>query len=233
MTGIKISSDLRSRAQVVGVVDSPAALARALRLAPGAVDLLEIRVDAFALDTTDLLPALPQLNSPLIITVRHPAEGGANLLTPAKRRALFADFLPFATGIDVEMRSVSSLASIIAAARLRGVSVILSEHHFSTMPSEARLNLTIDRAQTAGADICKIAALTETTADLKRLLDLLIGRHRIPCSVMGMGNFGKISRVLFAFTGSVLSYGYLDQSNASGQWEATLLRQRLSEIAQR
>jgi 3-dehydroquinate dehydratase len=47
---------------------------------------------------------------------------------------------------------------------------------------------------------------------------------------MGMGRFGKISRLLLAQTGSVLNYGYLDRPNASGQWEAVLLKKRLAEL---
>jgi 3-dehydroquinate dehydratase-1 len=48
---------------------------------------------------------------------------------------------------------------------------------------------------------------------------------------MGMGRFGKVSRLLLAQAGSVLNYGYLDRPNASGQWEATILKQRLKELA--
>ena len=44
---------------VVGTVHSPGALACALKLAAGKVDLLELRVDAFASDTASLLRAVP------------------------------------------------------------------------------------------------------------------------------------------------------------------------------
>ena len=54
----------------------------------------------------------------------------------------------------------------------------------------------------------------------------------MPLSVMGMGRFGKISRLLLAQAGSVLNYGYLDRPNASGQWEARLLKSRLAELAE-
>ena len=48
---------------------------------------------------------------------------------------------------------------------------------------------------------------------------------------MGMGPLGKVSRLLFAQLGSVLNYGFLHEAQVSGQWEATLLKQRLSELA--
>ena len=218
------------RLKVVGAVHSPGALRRALRIRPGEVDFLEIRVDSFAADPAPLLRALPRLRVPLLITVRHPAEGGAHRLAFPQRRALFARFLPFATLIDIELRSVGKLASTIAAARARGVRVIVSDHNFKSTPPAARLRHTIRRARAAGADICKIATLTETPAALARLLALFAKPQPLPLSVMGMGRFGKISRLLLAQAGSVLNYGYLHEPNASGQWEAVLLQKRLAEV---
>ena len=230
MSGIKNSRDLSIRPQVVGAVHSPGALRRALRIRPGEVDFLEIRVDAFAPDPAPLLRALPRLRVPLLITVRHPAEGGAHRLSFAQRRALFAQFLPFAALIDIELRSVKALTSTIADARTRGVRIIISDHHFKATPPAARLQRLIRSAYAAGAGICKIAALAETPAALARLLALFAKRQPLPLSVMGMGRFGKISRLLLAQAGSVLNYGYLDEPNASGQWEAVLLKKRLAEL---
>ena len=193
--------------------------------------MLEIRVDAFAPGLAPLLRALPRLRVPLVITVRHPAEGGANRLSLARRRALFAEFLPFATLIDIELRAAAQLAATIAEARSRGAQVIISDHHFKAMPSAAQLWRTIHRAHSSGGDICKVAARAETPAALAKLLSLFNARPPLALSVMGMGRFGKISRLLLAQAGSVLNYGYLDQPNASGQWEATLLKKRLAELA--
>ncbi len=232
MSGKIISRDLNVRPKVVGAVHSPGALRRALRIRPGEVGLLEIRVDAFAPDLAPLLRALPRLRVPLLITVRHPAEGGAHRLSLARRRALFAQFLPFAQFIDVELRSVNALAAVIADARVHRVRVIVSDHHFKTMPPAARLRQTIRRAHAAGADICKIAALAGTPAAVAQLLALFTTRQPLPLSVMGMGRFGKISRLVLAQAGSVLNYGYLGQPNASGQWEAVLLQKRLAELAE-
>ncbi len=230
MSGIKTTRILSVRPQVIGAVHSPAALRRALRIQPGDVDFLEIRVDSFAPDPAPLLRALPRLRVPLIITVRHPAEGGLHRLGLPRRRELFAQFLPFAALIDIELRSCAALAATITDARARGLRVIVSEHHFKTTPTTARLRQSIRRARAAGADICKLAALADTPAALARLLALFSRRPPLPLSVMGMGRYGKISRLLLAQAGSVLNYGYLDQPNASGQWEAVLLQKRLAEV---
>ena len=230
MSGTKTTRILSARPQVVGAVHSPGALRRALRIQPGEVDFLEIRVDSFAPDPAPLLRALPRLRVPLIITVRHPAEGGLHRLGFPRRRELFAQFLPFAALIDIELRSCVALASTIADARAGRVRVIVSEHHFKTSPTTARLRQTLRRARAAGADICKLAARADTPTALAQLLALFSRRPALPLSVMGMGAFGKISRLLLAQAGSVLNYGYLDQPNASGQWEAVLLQKRLAEL---
>lgn len=217
---------------VVGTVHSPGSLRAALRLRAGALDFVELRVDAFASDPAPLLRAAPRLRVPCVVTVRHPAEGGANDLSTARRRALYLQFLPHAALIDVELRSVEKLAGVIAAARTLGVGVVVSDHDFRKTPPLAQLQARIRRAHRAGADICKLAALTSTAADLQRLLALFTTRQPLPLSVMGMGEFGKVSRLLLARAGSVLNYGYLDRPNASGQWEARVLRERVRELAE-
>jgi 3-dehydroquinate dehydratase len=47
---------------------------------------------------------------------------------------------------------------------------------------------------------------------------------------MGMGVFGKLSRLVLGRAGSVLNYGYLDTVQVLGQWPAALLKQRLLEL---
>jgi 3-dehydroquinate dehydratase-1 len=230
MSRIKISRDLREQTQVVAAVHSPRALICAQKIKPGEVDLLEIRVDNFSANPEPLLAALPKLRVPLLVTVRHPAEGGANDLTFARRRELYGLFLPHAALIDVELRSLEKLTDVVASARRSGVKIIASSHYFRSTPSSAILQQAIRQAHSAGADVCKLAALAETPASLGRLLALLGRRQPLPLSVMGMGKFGKISRLLLAQAGSVLNYGYLDRPNASGQWEARLLKSRLAEL---
>jgi 3-dehydroquinate dehydratase-1 len=230
MRRIKNSRDLDEKPQVVAAVHSLGALRRAQKIQPGEVDYLEIRVDNFALDPAPVLKVLPRLRVPLIVTVRHPAEGGAHALTLAQRRALFAQFMPWATLIDVELRSWETLAETLATARRAGVKVIASAHHFHSIPSAVQLQRTVRRAHSLGADISKIATLADTPSALSRLLAILEKKQPLPVSVMGMGQFGKISRLVLAQAGSVLNYGYLDSPNASGQWEATVLKKRLAEL---
>lgn len=214
---------------VVGTIHSAGALRRALALKRGEVDLLELRVDHFADNPEPLLAVASRLLAPLIVTVRHPSEGGAGSLSLSRRRELYAAFLPVAAFIDVEVRSCAALAPLIAEAKESGAHVIVSDHHFRSTPSSGRLKERLSAARAAGASIFKLAALASKPADLATLLSFLAGERRQPLSVMGMGALGKVSRLLFARTGSVLNYGYLDRPQVPGQWEATLLKQRIAE----
>jgi 3-dehydroquinate dehydratase I len=230
MANKKIANKLPTKPSVVGVIHSASSLATAMRLAPDAIDYLEIRVDAFHGSEEKILSQLPRLKFPLIITVRHFSEGGLHRIPTAKRRALFEKFLPHATLVDIELRSAKELANVSNAAHKIGVGVILSHHNFSFTAPASRLTRLAREAEKAGADIFKIATLASGPVDVANLLLLQNSQKNTPFSIMGMGRFGKVSRLLFAGGGSLLNYGFLDEANASGQWPAVLLKKRIAEL---
>ncbi len=215
----------------MGTIHSPATLETALRLRPEAVDFLELRLDGL-LDHLDRLEsALPRLKAPLIVTVRHFAEGGAVKLTPPQRREIFERFLPHAALVDIELRAVDQMAPIIAEAGRRQVGVIVSHHNFQTTPARERLQDLARRALRIGATIFKVASVTDTPAEVAVLLSFMARQRRIMLSVMGMGKYGRASRLLLAQAGSVLNYGYLGSAApVPGQWPAEQLAKRIAEL---
>jgi 3-dehydroquinate dehydratase-1 len=215
---------------VVGTIHSNGALKRALRLKEGAVDILELRVDAFAEDIGVLEKAIPKLPAPLLLTVRHSKEGAMGVLNLAKRRELFRQFLPLCEWVDVELRSLELLHGEISSAKAMGVKIVVSDHHFSGTPAMGVLRRRLKLAQRVNPDVLKVAAMAETPGDLGRLLDLLLAGPRNRMAVMGMGAQGKVSRLLLGSCGSVLNYGYLHEAVVPGQWEATVLKARLGEL---
>ncbi len=66
--------------RVVGVIASPVALVRATRLRRPP-DLFELRLDALRDSLGEVERMIPQLRAPLILTARHPAEGGVGGLS--------------------------------------------------------------------------------------------------------------------------------------------------------
>jgi 3-dehydroquinate dehydratase-1 len=218
---------------VVGTVHSPAALKAALKLKAGRVDILEVRVDAFAKDPELLLKLIPKLTAPLLLTVRHPEEGGAIRYSTERRRELIRQFLPHAQWLDVEVRSLVLLREEIAVARERGVKLVVSDHHFKRLPSLEALKQRFKRAQICAPEVVKVAATANSREELERLLVFFNwSQKRRPgqLSLMGMGDWGRVSRLLFGGSGSALNYGYLGEAQVPGQWPAELLKERLNEL---
>ena len=235
---------------VVGTIPSPNALIAARKLRPGAVDFFELRVDAFAAlsdagsQLDRLEAAASKLTAPLIVTARHPREGGAGNLSTADRSALLLRFMEHGALIDIELRAVTQLASAIKRARELGIGVIFSHHNFNATPSLKALRGLAACARKAGCDVFKVATLTRSPRDLTVLLEFLTGIRGFgatksgdatqqPClAVMGMGPYGPISRLTLGIAGSVLNYGYLDQVQVPGQWPARVLKERLQELSE-
>ena len=212
------------RPKIVGVIFSSADLQRALRMRKPP-DLFEVRLDRFAGDNARLKAAIERLPAPLIITARHPREGGANNLPAARRRALLLEFLPWARYVDVELRAMPALRSVLDAAAEKRINAIVSFHDLLTTPSATQLDQIVARARSLGARLVKIATRTDTRAQLDTLLRFF-GRQRRRSEIvaMGIGRLGRQSRLELARRGCVLNYVHLGSPVAAGQLSIEELR---------
>ncbi len=219
------SNSAQIRPRVVGVIASGADLDCALQMRTRP-DLFELRLDRLADIIEQLENKLSRLRAPLIITARHPQEGGAKKLTLGQRRDLLTRFLPYAEYVDVELRSAFALRSLLGLAQEKRVRRIISFHNFRSTPSLRVLAAKADAARAHGANIFKAATRTDTPDQLARLLQLVATEVvDLPVSAMGIGNLGAISRVLLARAGSVLVYASITaRSDLEGQLSLEQLR---------
>jgi 3-dehydroquinate dehydratase type I len=222
---------------VVGAVYSERSLQAALALdpPPAAPDLLELRIDHFA-DQPRMLDALETLAAgstrPLIATVRRAAEGGHGDLDAPSRRALYERFLPGAHYVDLELSSLAELRPIAERARQTAGGLIASHHDFHGGVRLGALRELAGRAAAAGAALLKAAVRVDQPWELAALLEFLGTETRLPLAGMGMGRWGRISRLAAAALGSRLNYGYLgDVAQVPGQWPVSVLRARINELA--
>ena len=207
----------RRRPRVVGVITSPAEFDFAIRM-DKPPDLFELRLDRLVRVIDRLENKISKLRAPLVITARHPMEGGANRLSPSERHNLLARFLSRARYIDVELRSAPVFVSLFRLARKQNVRRIISVHHLKSTPTPNQLRDQARAAKTYGADIFKVATRTDTPAQLTRLLDFVAAKDvDIAVSAMGIGKLGATSRVLLACCGSALVYVSLGRSDIEGQ----------------
>lgn len=225
---------LSTRPLTVGVISDAATLADTLARSPdlrsATCDLFELRLDLLQLDPADLRTAIPLLGLPVLLTARHPAEGGQGSESADGRIALLEPLLDLASLVDVELRSAGDLRTLMHKARRLSVGVIGSFHDFQATPGDQVLGGAIDMAQTFGFEAVKLATYLNTPDDLMRLMKLLTAPRRLPLSLMGMGPLGRLSRLTLSKLGSILNYGYLGEANAPGQWPAFKLKELLSEL---
>lgn len=217
---------------VVGAVSSSQMLEgiSQISLTTDECDIIELRLDSITLPHDELHSHAAHLTLPLLITARHPEEGGHGQLSASQRSALLEAHLDIASLMDVELRSAGELLPVIRRAQQKNIGVIGSFHDFNATPSDDVLRGAVDFGIQYKFDAVKIATLLQSPDDLARMLHLLAIEKRIPISIMGMGTLGRTSRLVLAKCGSVLNYGYLGQSNAPGQWPARRLKELLQEL---
>jgi 3-dehydroquinate dehydratase I len=203
---------------------------------PALPDFLELRLDNLR-DHLDLIErVIPKLTTGVrfLSTARHPNEGGANHCDLATRAAMYRRFLVLSDLIDTELSSSDApeIREVMAEAQSSGKNVVISHHDFNRCPSRDELFGLADRAYKTGADIAKIAVVVNTFSELNHLVELVEAQKAEgrAISAMGMGQLGKISRLVLARAGSCLNYGYLQKPNASGQWSAAKLQSLLKEL---
>jgi 3-dehydroquinate dehydratase I len=210
--------------RIVGVITTSLDLRLALRMAHPP-DLFELRLDYLVGIEKEMKNKVSRLRVPVIITARHPAEGGANNLSLKRRSELLWRFLPHARYIDLELRSVPGFRSLLEATRRQNVGRIISLHHLNSTPTSRNLHARARAAKSHGADFFKIATRTDTPAQLARLLDFVSHEDAsLPLIAMGIGKLGGISRIALARAGSVLAYASLGEKRVEGQLSVEQLR---------
>jgi 3-dehydroquinate dehydratase I len=217
------------RPYLVAVITTPEEL-RLARQMTSPPDLFELR-----LDWLTKVKALEQkaraLPAPVIVTARHPDEGGNGKLTAAERCDLLLRFLPIARFVDIELRSVRACRKVLERARRAGVSTIISVHELDATPTLTSLRAKAARAARFRPAVFKVATRTDTAVQLGRLVQFVsLTPATLPVSAMGIGKLGVVSRFLLRQCGSVLIYTSLSQPRLEGQISLKQFRAALARI---
>ena len=175
-------------------------------------DLVELRLDS--MERPDAAAALEGRKKPAIVTCRPLREGGMFDGAEEDRLRVLADAHAHgAEFIDLEWDAVS--APVMQTRGGRGV--IVSRHVFDCTPRNAASMMDYLRGQ--GAEVAKLAAMTERIADLRTLLQAV--RPGKSSVLIGMGAGGAATRVLASRYGS--RWTYAGDAIAPGQMTASRL----------
>ncbi len=194
-------------------------------------DLLEWRIDAYEKveNVEECLSTLKELRKimgeiPLIFTCRIDLEGGFKKIAQEKRLELVTATIESGDIdiVDIELCNEKEFVQAIKAkAKANNVKLILSHHNFKETPSEPFIYSKLVEAQTAGADISKLAAMPRNYGDV---LTLLAATHKarneavqIPIVTMSMGPEGAVTRLAGGLFGSDITFAVGLQESAPGQ----------------
>lgn len=159
----------------------------------------EIRMDLMNLTQEDIYEIF---SAPvdLIATFRP-----GNIDEKERKGILLAAIDAGASYVDIEVESgVAFKNEIIDRARSKGCIVIVSHHDFEKTPERDELLSIVSACFESGGDIAKIACKVNSKMDNARLLGLLDSKNNI--IVVGMGEMGRITRVVAPYLGSPFTY---------------------------
>ena len=189
------------------------------------LNFAEVRLDMLEL-TLEQVAAVFSANANLIATCRpgkyHDHERQCLLLTAIASGAAY---------VDIEMDAADSFKqAVIQAARARGTKIIISYHDFEKTPLREELDHVVQWCSEFNPDIIKIACMARSPRDNARLLGLLDTDKQM--LVVGMGEEGKISRVVSPLLGSFCTFASYaaDKSTAPGQLFKDDIEELLAKI---
>lgn len=180
-------------------------------------DLIELRVDMFEnlMEVENIFnTARRKFNLPLICTIRSPQEGG--MIEVSDRLSIYFKLIPFCDFFDIEIFSDEAVALRQLSLKNK-IKLIGSYHRFDITPSTEELERVFEKGVNLGADVIKIATMVNQREDMERLALFLLNHRKSNTIVIGMGEKGKLTRIIFPAFGSLITYASLNISSAPGQ----------------
>ena len=154
---------------------------------------------------------------PLIGTIRSKKEGGFFERSESELFDLIQKIIPDVDYIDIERKSLKkNRIESIEIAKKSKTEVIISSHFFNETPTVKKMENILKKSFEYGADISKIAVMPQNEDDVLKLYKAGLKAGGKTC-LIAMGDIGRQTRIAAPIYGSVLSYGYINESAAPGQ----------------
>ncbi|QQS51545.1 MAG: type I 3-dehydroquinate dehydratase [Bacteroidota bacterium] len=190
------------------------------------IEMAEIRLDLTGFDeeTIDLVFSG---KVPLIATCR-PDSMSESQQYKLLHRAIVAG----AKYVDIELEaSDEQRQRIVDLARRHECKVIISYHNYSETPGMRELFEIIDSCFAKGADIAKLATMVHNRVDNARLMSLYSDSR--PLVAIGMGEEGKLSRVMAPLLGASFTFAAADGEvgTAPGQISYSDMKAIMAELS--
>ncbi len=192
------------------------------------VKLVELRADYLisnGLEPEDCMDFLNKKGIPFIFTMRSNLEGGKVVISALERIRIMEKSLdknPAVLDLELSTFNEQKNASkkLIEDAHMANIGIISSYHNFENTPDKDILKNIATEEVSMGGDILKIATFVKNANDVLTLMNLTLEIRKAlekPLAIMGMGNFGRITRIATVALGSDLIFADLFGTSAPGQ----------------
>lgn len=194
-------------------------------------DLIEWRADFFErIDSiAEVVNASKQIRQnageiPVIFTIRSLREGGQPIslsedeivqVHAAICRSKNVDIIDFE--LSNRKDNLKELRKISLANAIR---MIMSYHNFEYTPAPEVLREKFTEAELLGADVAKVAVMSNSLQDVLALLNSTLEAKnavKIPLITMSMGGYGFLTRLVGGIFGSSVTFAVGENSSAPGQ----------------
>ena len=138
-----------------------------------------------------------------------------------------------ATYVDIECEAPEEYKQeLIDYAHHHECYVILSYHNYEETPEVEELETIMKNCFAQGCDVVKIVTLVRVNIDNSKILSLY--RHPGRLIAFGMGDLGKITRIVAPFLGAEFTYAAMDEGDptAPGQIRYSRLKEFIASIQQ-
>jgi 3-dehydroquinate dehydratase/shikimate dehydrogenase len=128
--------------------------------------------------------------------------------------------------VDVDL-SIQNLKSTVSDLKSSGTKCILSFHDYNSSLSLLDLNSVLEKGIFLGADVCKIVTTPKHIEDNLTLLQFTSAvseKNKIVC--FGMGELGKISRLLSPVYGGFFTFASLEHGSETAPGQMTVQEMR-------
>ncbi len=189
------------------------------------VEMAEIRLDLTGFKSDEIRTVFSH-HTPSIATCRPDKKGEKEQL-----QILTLAIESGAQFVDIETEaSPKQQKAVIDVARKNSCKVIISYHNYKETPSIQELNKIIDICFEQGADIAKITTLSHSKSDNARILSLYNSEK--PLVAFGMGEAGKITRIIAPILGAEFTFASMDdfEGTAPGQIPYSRMKKLASDL---
>ena len=158
-----------------------------------------------------------------IFTCRKPGEGGNFRDSEKERLAILSAALK--SGFDFVDIELSAIPKVKFPTAPISSKIICSFHDFNKTPSLKQLKRIAEKMEKTKAQVVKIVTMVKTESDNQKLFELLAGKKTgVEMIVLGMGEKGKITRLLSPLWGGFMTFASTGSATAPGQLTVTELK---------